>query len=243
MQIAQEITKNIVLPWSNKLVEHQIEASLAEITGRKGALIPRSGVKIDCFKGDAVEPERSILIAGLEASAERLNKSGDPIFSKSTPSLLDVGCGMYGSLFAHALESRTPGIIVRWLDHEETLLSHLDRHPGLKYCADARSLPFPDKSVDIILISGLFNNGLTKERTNRMLERSPTGFEVVKEAARVLSPGGLSLIEFNDADIDRKKTLSVLQEAGYVSISHVHQVVWNKNSFEDLYACRTAARG
>ena len=71
--------------------------------------------------------------------------------------LLDVGCGngIFTLRFANA------GATVTGLDYSRHLLSQ-NVHPGL-VCGDATSLPFPDRSFDVVFEANLLHHVSDRE--------------------------------------------------------------------------------
>jgi len=103
--------------------------------------------------------------------------------------VLDLGCGT-GLLTFPAAEQAGATI---GLDSDATALVHASRVPALGAsfaCGDARSLPFPDSSFDIVIWRGL-------------LAYAPERDRIVHETLRVLRPEGrLSVSESLAAEME-----------------------------------------
>ena len=95
--------------------------------------------------------------------------------------VLDLGCG-YGNDGWALIEAGA-----RWVagvDFQEKILPRIHNQKSLAYlCADARTLPFADKTFDAIL-------------TKDSMEHFPDPAHVLKECRRILRPGGLIFITF-----------------------------------------------
>jgi len=117
--------------------------------------------------------------------------------------LLEVGCGV-GAVLA-VLGQEFPGIILSGVDIEPTQLAfargHLER-TGVEATlveADARALPFADQSFDHVWMMWL-------------LEHVPDPPEVLREARRVLAPGGrITAIEVDYATCRAEPTSPALE--------------------------------
>lgn len=119
-------------------------------------------------------------------------------------SMLDLGCG-YG-IITEELRRRSDGFAVA-LDHS---LPPLKECASPKICADALHLPFFDRSFDLIFCQ------------NVLLWTGST-ISVVKEARRVLAPGGIwvlfepdygGLMEEPEEIVTRELWLPALRRAG-----------------------------
>jgi SAM-dependent methyltransferase len=130
---------------------------------------------------------------------------------------------------------------VKWVDEIKPILDALREPAEDKYLANAIDLPFPDRSIDLALLSNVVGFGLSKSRQPYDHPGAPSSFEIVREAARVLSPDGLLMVNFGGVQ-NPCETLTLLQEAGFDAISHVHRQIWYGGIPNDLYACRRASR-
>lgn len=238
MHQSQVTSQLIRVPKDLPLNGELIESALDRVPNRELLLTSRAGVIINCDRGLDREPDSSLLEPGLMASARWLRNSTDPIFSRKDRTLVDIGCGMYGSSYANALQTQISGTHVQWVDRAPSMIFSLDKPAEVKHCANAEKLPFQDRAFDLALIVGVTESGLSKLPDAFMPVIDPTGFEIVKEAARVLSPGGLLMINFSRGTNDPKETLITLRDAGFDSISHIHRIIWFGGIPSDLYACR-----
>ena len=204
-------------------------------------LTSRAGVTINCDRGEKREPNSSLIQPGLIATVNWMKNSNDPIFSRKERTLVDIGCGMYGSFFAEIFETQVSGTHVHWVDREPRFISTLSKPAAFKHCASAEMLPFQDKVFDLALVQGVQESGLSRFPSAFMQAGDPTGLQIAKESARVLSPGGLLMISFSHGTVDPKETLLTLREAGFASISHIYRLVWYSGLPTDLYACRKEA--
>lgn len=98
--------------------------------------------------------------------------------------VLDIGCGE-GTNAAFLLEK---GMDVAGVDASESLIRHgLERYPGLTgrlHTSDALALDFADNTFDLVTVIGVLHHIYSREDQLR----------AVKEALRVVKPGGIVLI-------------------------------------------------
>lgn len=86
----------------------------------------------------------------------------------SDSSLLDVGCGK--GFMLHDLSEMVPGIAVKGVDISEyAIASTLDDMKPHVQVADAKQLPFPDKSFDVVISVNTIHN-LEREECGRALQ-------------------------------------------------------------------------
>ncbi len=109
--------------------------------------------------------------------------------------VLEIGCGEGGNL--HHLRARSPGLRLFGVDFSPAKVAFARNATGAHTAAaDATRLPFADCSFDAVLIRDL-------------LHHLPNRLHAMKEARRVLKPGGrLTLVEPN-----RRSLLVLLQAA------------------------------
>jgi SAM-dependent methyltransferase len=112
---------------------------------------------------------------------------------KSGASLLDVGCGK--AFMLHDVAALIPGIIVKGVDISEYAIAKamedMKPHVGV---ANARSLPFPDKSFDVVISINTIHN----------LEREECG-QALREIERVSRKGGFVTVDAYRTDKEKER--------------------------------------
>ena len=153
--------------------------------------------------------------------------------------LLDLGCGLEGSQMARAIEAETADATAYWLDRERTRLGELGKPEDRKICACASATGFEAHSFHVLILGSVKLSGL--ERTVYSLESQaePTGFEIAREAVRILQPGGILLVNFASEFLHVSETLRTAEAAGFSTVSHVARIIWSEIAMEDWYAFRT----
>jgi len=143
----------------------------------------------------------SIEIARLEKQAKFCAPWFLPSFDAAPGmKVLDLGTGI--GAMATELRARFPGILLTGLDRSAAQLAVARaRHPVADYVrGDAAHLPFEDASFDRVHASWL-------------LEHVPDPAAVVREARRVLKPGGLAcFVEVDNATLQSEPALSSVRE-------------------------------
>lgn len=132
----------------------------------------------------------SKLLDRLPASMwESFTGAGNPqpyIDIKPGETVFDLGCGAGLDLYLYS-QSAGPDGKVYGLDISEEMIAKARRNMEILnvqnvelLCAEADKIPLPDKSVDIVTANGIYN-------------LSPDKMAVMREAARVLRPGGRTI--------------------------------------------------
>ena len=104
-------------------------------------------------------------------------------------SLLDVGCGK--GFMIHDFAALIPGITVKGVDISSYAIEHAieDMKPHVQV-ADAKKLPFPDKSFDVVISINTVHN----------LERAECG-QALREIERVARKGAFITVDaYHDED-------------------------------------------
>jgi ubiquinone/menaquinone biosynthesis C-methylase UbiE len=111
-------------------------------------------------------------------------------------SLLDVGCGK--GFMLHDLTELVPGIIVKGIDISAYAIEHAieDMKPHVQV-DDARELPFPDKSFDVVISINTIHN-LPKADCGRAL----------REIERVSRRGTFVTVDAYRTDEERERMLA-----------------------------------
>lgn len=126
---------------------------------------------------DAIEPDESFLQDQL-TRGEHLYRQLSPILTEPGR-ILDVGCGAGGLLVAFAQR----GWDVEGMDPDHRAVALGKRRFGLRLSAGiAESMTIPDRSIDLILITGSLEHVSDLDRT-------------MSHCVRVLRPGGRILVE------------------------------------------------
>lgn len=120
---------------------------------------------------------------------ESFTGAGNPqphIDIKPGETVLDLGCGAGLDLYLYS-QAAGPGGKVYGLDISEEMIAKARRNIDILnvqnvelLCAAADQIPLPDNSVDIVTANGIYN-------------LSPNKAAVMREAARVLRPGGRTI--------------------------------------------------
>lgn len=112
---------------------------------------------------------------------------------KTGDSLLDVGCAK--GFMLHDFSELIPGLIVKGIDVSSYAIEHAieDMKPHVKV-ADARSLPYPDKSFDIVISINTIHN-LEKEDCAKAL----------KEIERVSKRGSFITVDAYQNDEEKNR--------------------------------------
>lgn len=108
-------------------------------------------------------------------------------------SVLDVGCGK--GFMLHDLAALIPGLIVKGVDISEYAIAHAidDMKPHVQV-ANAKRLPFPDKSFDVVISINTVHN----------LERAECG-QALQEIERVARKGSFITIDAYRNEEERKR--------------------------------------
>jgi len=111
-------------------------------------------------------------------------------------SLLDVGCGK--GFMLHDLVEMIPGIAAKGIDISAYAIEHAieDMKPHLRI-ADARDLPFPDKSFDVVIAINTIHN-LPRDDCGRSL----------REIERVARRGAFVTVDAYRTDEERERMLA-----------------------------------
>jgi SAM-dependent methyltransferase len=111
-------------------------------------------------------------------------------------SLLDVGCGK--GFMLHDLAAMIPGITVRGIDISAYAIEHAieDMKPHVQV-ADARELPFADKSFDVVVSINTIHN-LKREECGRAL----------REIERVARSGAFVTVDAYRTEDERERMLA-----------------------------------
>lgn len=101
----------------------------------------------------------------------------------SKSSVLDVGCAK--GFMLHDMAELIPGVTVKGVDVSEYAIANAieDMKPHVQV-ADARSLPFPDKSFDVVIAINTIHN----------LERTACG-QALREIERVCTKGAFVTVD------------------------------------------------
>lgn len=108
-------------------------------------------------------------------------------------SVLDVGCGK--GFMMHDLAELIPGIIVKGVDVSQYAIEHAieDMRQHVQV-ADARKLPFPDKSFDVVISVNTIHN----------LEREECG-RALQEIERVARKGAFVTVDAYRSEEERER--------------------------------------
>jgi ubiquinone/menaquinone biosynthesis C-methylase UbiE len=111
-------------------------------------------------------------------------------------SLLDVGCGK--GFMLHDLVELIPGIIVSGIDVSSYAIEHAieDMKPHVQV-GDARNLPFPDKSFDVVIAINTIHN----------LQREDCG-RALREIERVARRGAFVTVDAYRTEEERTRMLA-----------------------------------
>lgn len=111
-------------------------------------------------------------------------------------SVLDVGCGK--GFMMHDLAELIPGISVKGVDVSRYAVEHAieDMKPHVRV-ADAKRLPFPDKSFDVVISINTVHN----------LERAECG-KALQEIERVARKGSFITVDAYRNDEEKKRMLA-----------------------------------
>ena len=111
-------------------------------------------------------------------------------------SVLDVGCGK--GFMLHDLALLVPGIVVKGVDVSEYAIEHaIEDVRDLVQVADARQLPFPDKSYDVVIAINTIHN----------LERAECG-QALREIERVARKGAFVTVDAYRTEEERVRMLA-----------------------------------
>jgi hypothetical protein len=199
--------------------EQLIESALQEVPNRDLLLTSQTGVVINCDR-EHEAPDGSLLDRGLRASVGWLKSLSASVFRSDLRFLADIGCWSKWTPYAEHLFEGMPGTSV----------------VPVRGFTDS---PFRDGTAELAHLRT--SQGVSKSKLPADIPTDPTSFEKVREAARILRPAGLLLIEFTGGVPDPRETLMLLKEAGFLTIGHVHRVIWHGGVTDDLYVCRRAA--
>jgi SAM-dependent methyltransferase len=110
--------------------------------------------------------------------------------------VLDVGCGK--GFMLHDLALLVPGIIAKGVDVSEYAIEHaIEDVRDLVQVADARQLPFPDKSYDVVIAINTIHN----------LERAECG-QALREVERVARKGAFVTVDAYRTEEERVRMLA-----------------------------------
>jgi len=112
---------------------------------------------------------------------------------KAGTSLLDVGCGK--GFMLHDVAALIPGVVAKGVDVSEYAIENAieDMKPHVQV-ANARSLPYPDKSFDVVISINTIHN----------LERKECG-QALREIERVSSKGSFVTVDAYRTDEERER--------------------------------------
>jgi SAM-dependent methyltransferase len=115
---------------------------------------------------------------------------------RSGDSLLDVGCGK--GFMLHDFALLIPGLKVKGVDVSSYAIEHAieDMRPHLRV-ADAKRLPFPDKSFDVVVSINTIHN----------LARAECG-QALREIERVARRGAFITVDAYRTDEERERMLA-----------------------------------
>jgi len=101
--------------------------------------------------------------------------------------VLEVGCGA-GAFLQHIPEPRS----LAGLDYSQNAIDFISRNlPGQFFCSEAKNIPFPDKSFDIVFSFGVFF----------YFENLAYAEAVLREMFRVARPGArIFILDVNDEE-------------------------------------------
>ncbi|XP_039613543.1 mRNA N(3)-methylcytidine methyltransferase METTL8 isoform X1 [Polypterus senegalus] len=160
--------------------------------------------------------------------------------SEATFRIFEVGCGAGNSVFPilHALKDQDSGPFLYCCDFSsravELIKSHPDYSPALCHvfvhdvCTEAATYPFPDESLDIILLVFVLSS-IHPERMHT----------VVNRLTRLLKPGGMLLFrDYGRYDLTqlRFKKGHCLSENFYVRGDGTRVYFFTKEEVHDLFA-------
>ena len=111
-------------------------------------------------------------------------------------SLLDVGCGK--GFMLHDLVALIPGILLKGVDISEYAIANAieDMKPHVRV-ANARNLPFPDKSFDVVISINTIHN----------LARKESG-QALREIERVSSKGSFITVDAYRTEEEKARMLA-----------------------------------
>jgi SAM-dependent methyltransferase len=220
------------------------------------ALTGRLGIVVDCYPDKSIIPYARDLFSDDEAvvdaaskklsayadryandSLKRLSAANNQLFriikdkekvlsNMQRKRMLDIGAGGEGSFFVNRYVQEFGGTEVVYLDNCRELLTELEKSG--RVLADAQETPFADDSFDIGCAFGIIAGHIRP---------SEEPYAIVKEARRIIRPGGFLIFDHSPSEND-PKTRSSLNELGFKEIEHLQRVLWLYGTPKDIYAAR-----
>lgn len=220
------------------------------------ALTDRLGIVIDCYPDKSIIPYARDLFSDdkavvdvaskklsaysdrYEADAWRrsaaandllfamIREKGKLLSDMSGIRMLDIGAGGEGSFFVNRYVQEFGGTEVVYLDNCRELLTELEKSG--RVLADAQETPFADDSFDIGCAFGIIAGHIRP---------SEEPYAIVKEARRIIRPGGFLIFDHSPSEND-PKTRASLNELGFLEIEHLQRVLWLYGTPKDIYAAR-----
>ncbi len=192
---------------------------------------------VDCCPNNSSPNQDSqrILNAANNAIAEYVSKSTRFLGKETNKKrLLDIGCGVNGSIFVNRASELIPEMDVIYLDSFKQVLDFLKKPHKVR--ANATNLPFTANTFDCAYAGNVINRGILLNDNLPGLEPNET-YKIAEEAMRVLRPGGLFRFTYTTWNNDQQ-TRENLNRIGFSELEHLLRTRWFGGAPTDTYVTR-----